>query len=122
MRSSAFKVSVILILVLLVQSAGASDPRFLLTKNYQRDHLRKYLVPFEEYHPFPDASERSDWENILPSLKEEYIARGLDALNREWPQLPASVYMNFKKTGERVSYSRPHHIRRDKLSDLVLAE
>ncbi len=122
MKRFIMKVSVILILVLLAQTVGASDPRFLLTKNYQRDDLRKFLVPFEEYHPFPHASERSAWESILPSLKEEYIERGVDALSLEWPQLPASVYMNFKTTGERVSYSRPHHIRRDKLADLVMAE
>ena len=116
------KVSTTIVLIFLVQSTIASEPRFLLTGKYQKDHLRKHLIPFHDYDPFPKASERGKWENILPSLKDQYISRGNEALNQEWPQLPASLYLSFKSTGGRVGYSKPYHERRDKLADLVLAE
>ena len=116
------KASTTLVLFFFVQSTIASEPRFLLTGKYQKDHLREHLIPIEDYMPFPRASERSAWESILPSLKEQYITRGNVALNQKWSQLPASIYRSIQSTGNRVGYSKPYHQRRDKLADLVLAE
>ncbi len=55
------KASTTLVLFFFVQSTIASEPRFLLTGKYQKDHLRKHLIPIEDYAPFPRASERSAW-------------------------------------------------------------
>jgi hypothetical protein len=122
MKRHIIKIPVVLALMLLVQTSIASGPRLLLTNNYQKDHLRKNLIPLEKYHPFPLASERGPWESVLPSLREEYISRGIDALDEEWPPLPATLFMAYKWSGERASYSRPYHKRRDRLRDLVIAE
>jgi len=121
-QKPAFRMLFVLLLLTMVHVTGASEPRYLLTKNYQKDHLRKTLIPISEYHPFPRASERAEWESVLPSLREEYISRGNLALNGEWPPLPASLLLSFKLTGDRSGHGEPFSERSGRLADLVLAE
>jgi len=64
-QKPAFRMLFVLLLLTMVHVTGASEPRYLLTKNYQKDHLRKTLIPISEYHPFPRASERAEWESPL---------------------------------------------------------
>ena len=56
----------------------------------------------------------------LPS--ETLVARGDGALQRTWPPLSATAYLDFARTGTRRTFEAALHARRDALRDLVLAE
>jgi hypothetical protein len=55
-------------------------------------------------------------------LKQEYIRQGEQALTYAWPSLPATLYLEYARTGDREKFQRPYYERRQKIIDLILAE
>jgi hypothetical protein len=90
--------------------------------SYSIDYLRKALATQSNWHPFPKASERASWEALPQALKKAYIGRGEEALEYQWPDLAATLYLSYVRKGIRTEYDRPYHERRQKLQSLVLAE
>jgi hypothetical protein len=76
--------------------------------------------------PFPPASDRDAWQRTAQRLGEpglqRLLAAGEAAAQRPIPPLPAALFLEFQRTGERSGYENPAHIRRLMLADLVLAE
>lgn len=74
------------------------------------------------FRPFPNISDRNSWETLLPTLREELIRQGDEAVKTPFPVLRATDYMAFLRTGNRVIYETPYFSRRHLLNKLVLAE
>lgn len=76
--------------------------------------------------PFPPASDREAWEKVRTELGAEtvdrYIADGESCAEMEIPALPATLYLDFIRTGERLPFENPVSKRRQMLSCLALAE
>lgn len=76
--------------------------------------------------PFPPAKDRTAWENVRNQLGQdtvnEYIARAEATAKEDIPRLPATLYLDFIRTGERLPYENPVSRRRSMLSELALAE
>lgn len=76
--------------------------------------------------PFPPASNRDAWSKVRTDLGEEkvarYIASGEACARMDIPALPATLYLDFKRTGERLPYENPVAKRRSMLRCLTLAE
>ncbi|MCA9893054.1 MAG: hypothetical protein KC615_08720, partial [Anaerolineae bacterium] len=76
--------------------------------------------------PFPPASNRDAWNKVRSDLGEEkvarYIANGEACARMDIPALPATLYLDFKRTGERLPYENPVAKRRSMLRCLTLAE
>lgn len=76
--------------------------------------------------PFPVGDDREGWEKLKRSIGEAEVRRLLDEAERaaeaEIPHLPASLYLEFKRIGERAGYQTPRHVRRTNHSALVLGE
>ena len=115
-----------LIFLLLICSTttavSVGQERDLLSKSYSIDYLRKTLATQASWHPFPKASERKSWDALPQALKKAYIGRGEEALEYQWPDLAATLYLSYVRKGIRTEYDRPYHERRQKLQSLVLAE
>ena len=103
-------------------STGMSQPRNLLGATYSSDALKAALLPQTSWHPFPKAGERKAWEELPAGLKAEYIKRGEQALDYQWPSIPITLYLDYFRTGSRENFSRLFSERRQKVTDLVLAE
>lgn len=84
--------------------------------------LADLLLPVEQYRPFPPAEERPGWERLDPELRAAVVAIGEGRLDDEWPPLPATLFMEFGREGNRSRYEQPHFARRHALAQLVLAE
>jgi len=93
----------------------------VLTDRYAYD-LDRLLVPREAYHPFPTASERGAWEALPAEAREAAIEAGEKLLGYAYPPLPATLYMDFFRTGDRARFERPYFQRRSALDTLVIAE
>ncbi len=99
----------------------------MLCRNFDATFLEQHLLPVSRWRPFARAGEREVWQ-ALPEhelnrerktlLKE----RAEGYLGRAWPELPASLYAEFARTGDRKGYERPYFERRERLAVLVMAE
>lgn len=97
----------------------------MIAGKYDLDFIRGNLDG--EWKPFPPAADRKAWEKLLfyPVNRQRRgkIVRMADALlGKPWPALPATLYMEFARTGDRTVYENPCFARRQNLSILVLAE
>lgn len=93
----------------------------LLRDAIDRD-LEHFLTPQTEFAPFPRADERPPWEQLDEELKQAIVARGVERLEFQWPPLPATLYMEYVRNGDREGYQRPYFERREALGELVVAE
>lgn len=78
-------------------------------------------------HIFPAASARQAWAKILCSSRNKqlfaYLLKDAESiLTRGVPPLPASLFMDFVRIGNRSGYEKLYFQRRHELSHLVLAE
>ena len=63
------------------------------------------------------------WRDSVPeSMRQSYIAFGEQYLGKQWHSLPASVFAEYKKTGNRTHYEGLMFEKRRQLAALVLAE
>lgn len=76
--------------------------------------------------PFPPISDRAAWEDVRarlgPGEVDRIIAAAAAAASEMIPGLPATLFLEFDRRGERGGYERPQFRRREVLSALVLAE
>jgi hypothetical protein len=100
----------------------AREKRDLLTKTYSEQWLRTALVTDRSWVNYPAYSDRNAWQKIPSSLREGYIKEGEKYLNYGWPQVRATEYLEFTRTGDRQAMERPQGERRGALLSLVIAE
>lgn len=93
----------------------------MLTERYVSDNLPSLLVPRERYRPFPTAADRAAWHALPETLRRAHIAAAERHRGREWPSLPATLFMEYRRTGNRSHYERIHFERRNALASLVIA-
>src|SRR5512135_3323826 len=93
----------------------------MLCERYEAS-LAKLLLPVETYHPFPTASERAGWEGLAEPVRQAAVAQAEELLGYQWPALPATLFLEFHRTGNRSHFEGPYFARRRALAKLVLAE
>ena len=74
-------------------------------EQYTKD-LASLLVPEEEFHPFPGHEDREGWLQMNEEYREFLIRKGEEYLGYDWPSVPASVYMDFYRNGNRTRYQK----------------
>ena len=76
--------------------------------------------------PFPPASDRPAWAAIRRAIGEEaaadLVARAEAAAQEPIPPLPATLFLEFQRSGRREGYEEPRYRRRRLLTHLALAE
>ncbi len=80
------------------------------------------LTPRARFHPFPIASERAGWDALPQDARTALVGRGEAQLKVPWEVLPATLFLEFKRTGNRSHYEGVRGRRRAKLEQLVVAE
>jgi hypothetical protein len=94
---------------------------------YDQAYLLKNLLSREQWRPFPQIEERQAWNELLEAplnqqRKRELLEQARAILGSAWPPLPATLYMEFQRNGDRHRYEKPYFQRRQRLAVLVLAE
>jgi hypothetical protein len=76
--------------------------------------------------PFPPATDRVAWNEIRSNLGEpraaELIVEAEAQAGAPVPPLPATLYLDFRRTGQREGYQEPFFRRRRLLATFALAE
>ena len=95
--------------------------RFLSAK-YPLVFLEQALLPREAWHPYPVLQERTEWQALPESVWRAHVTMGKKASKQAWPHLPALVYLQFARNGNRSNYETPYFQRRDILGLMLFAE
>src|SRR5258706_12263217 len=111
----------IIILLWPLTTIGQITPRNLLQKNCPSDKLKQVLLSQNDFHPFPKTPEQ--WKKIWPdSMIRVLIKNGEDALKGGFPNIPASITLDFVRNGDRIRYENILFVKRNRLWSLVLAK
>ncbi len=103
-------------------AAPAAPRRNLLQTAWPAAKLAKALVPRERWKPFPAAADRSRWESLPGTARSALIEAGEQALGGSWPNLPATLFLEFARVGNRSRYEAVWRQRRNRLQALTTAE
>ena len=69
------------------------------------------------------VSDRNAWERLAALPEAAGIIRGAaNIIDKEPPELPDELYLDYNKTGSRASYMRPYETRAWRLRTLMIAE
>jgi hypothetical protein len=117
------------VLILFLSSALDSTPSLssaedlnLLSGNYPPEVLKDIIIPAKDWHPYPRAAERAEWQKLPERIRLAHIQRAEEHLGAEWETPKASVFLEYVQTGNRTNYQRIANLRRSRLADLVLGE
>ncbi|MCR4939460.1 MAG: heparinase II/III-family protein [Treponemataceae bacterium] len=84
------------------------------------DKLPKKLASFQ---PYPSASCREKWQDSIdPQMRERILKEAATYMDYSFPPIPATLFMDFCRTGNRVRFEDVYFTRRNVLNLLVLAE
>ena len=84
--------------------------------------LSHHLQGREEFRPVPAIEDRPAWQGLPETVRAAHMRRGQDALGYFWPGVPATVYLEYSRVGNRSHYEALHFDRRHTLETLTLAE
>jgi hypothetical protein len=121
MSSCRFVAAALSVLALRAEAAAAPQARDWLTKALTPAAMEP-LVPAEQWHPFPRIDEREAWEAVPQATRDAVIAEAEKSLGAKWEPLPATLFLEYVRNGNRSHYERPFGERRSRLAQLVLAE
>ena len=123
MLKTIFKIFVILFIMFHVSNKSSSQEKLsILSRSYPSSELQKMLISQKDFRPFPQWQDREQWMALSDHIKQQLIERGEKALNYKWPALPASLFLDFARTGNRENFQNAFGARRHALRNLVLAE
>jgi Heparinase II/III-like protein len=97
-------------------------PKNLFASTFTPQLLSKSLISASEWHPYPRASERGAWQQLPSEIAVATLARAEKIKGTEWVSLPATVFLEYKRTGNRSHFESYYFTRRSRLTDLVLGE
>jgi hypothetical protein len=98
------------------------DKTDLLSAAYSPERIKRIILPAEEWHPYPKASERGAWEKLPERVRTAHIRQAEKHLDCDWTTPKASVFIEYVRTGNRSNYQAVSFGRRTKLAELVLGE
>jgi len=125
MRTAAVGSLVIAILVLAVMGAspqGQEAKAPALAADWPAARLERALPARDAWDPVPAINDRDGWARVAPGLRTRLVARGERALKDPLPALPATLFLDYTRTGNRGRFESAMFGRRDRLHALVLAE
>ncbi len=94
----------------------------IFADRYGEADIKDSLLPVGSYRPFPTRDERERWDAVAGALREAAVEAGEELVSFTWPALPATLYMECARTGDRQGYEGPYFARRSALASLILAE
>ncbi len=77
---------------------------------------------FKDFRPYPTIADREAWASVSEVWKQKTITLAESYLDYKFPELSATDFMDFTRTGNRIRYENLYFEKRYALAALVLAE
>lgn len=97
-------------------------PKNHFSSTFTPELLSKSLISASDWHPYPKLAEREAWQQVPKEIASATIARAEKIKGTAWEAFPATVFLEYKRNGNRSHFERYYFTRRSRLTDLVLAE
>jgi len=121
MRQVQHTVCILLLLLINFSVFAQVTHSDVLKNKYSPELLPSLIMASNQWKPFPKSA--ADWKKSLPdTVISLLINRGEQAAKKSFYNIPASVTLEFVKTGNRTDYETLSFNKRNQLWDLVLAE
>ena len=92
-----------------------------LLSRFSKEQVAQALIPLSQWHPFPRTAK--EWQDILPDTIREKITRLAEQYaTMPFQPLPASLMLEYVRTGNRSNYEAVSFQKREQLFTLALAE
>src|SRR5437867_12891926 len=102
-------------------SVNAQPAERSLLSRFSKEEVAQSLIPLSQWHPFPKTTK--EWEDILPDTIREKITRQAEQYSTmPFQSLPASLMLEYVRTGNRSNYEAVSFQKREQIFTLVLAE
>src|SRR5215470_6725573 len=111
------------LLFIILPSLGIAQVthRNLLQKNCSSSCIAQTLLGQASFRPFPQTLEA--WRKVLPdTILQQLVRNGENSLSGNFPNIPATVSLDFVRNGNRSRYEAISFGKRNRLWNLVLAE
>jgi Heparinase II/III-like protein len=103
----------------VVSRGKERDP---LTHACSPEKLKHSLIPQDKFRPFPTIHDRASWEALRAKTRAGLLARGEKYLGYHWPEMPATIFLEYARNGNRTDYEDLRNARMTALQSLVFAE
>jgi Heparinase II/III-like protein len=103
-------------------TAPRGKQRNLLSNACSPEKLRQSLIPRDKYRPFPTIRDRSAWDGLRAETRASLLAGGEKYLRYQWPEMPATIFLEYARNGNRTDYENIRNARISALQALVFAE
>ncbi|TZF82261.1 heparinase [Pedobacter sp. BS3] len=87
-----------------------------------KQQLDKLILPVSSWKPYPDITRAEKFEAVPLAVRQAYIHEAEQLLSKKWEPLPASVFLEYVRSGNRSNYEDLSFERRHRLATFVLAE
>lgn len=114
--------SLVLSLFLAVGAHAQYEELNYMAKAFPDAELEKTYDNIEQWRKWKKADVMREIAALPGEQKEALIRDAEQYLDYDWPALPASVFLEFKETGNRSNFQALYHQRRNILSTLAAAE
>lgn len=96
----------------------------MLSELATKKELEKILTEDNVFRPFPFPlyGERDEWVSLPEKVRNYFGESAQNLKGRQYPVLPASLYIDFTRTGNRADYESLSFSRRGDLMTLTIAE
>jgi Heparinase II/III-like protein len=103
-------------------AAPRGKQRNLLAAACSPQKLKQALIPQDKCRPFPTIHDRGAWEGLHPETRATLLGGGEKYLGYKWPEMPATVFLEYARNGNRTDYENLRNARMRALQALVFAE
>ena len=93
-----------------------------LAADWPAAKLQGALLARDAWRPAPPIGDRDGWARLSPGLRTRIVARAERALKDPIPPLPATLFLDYTRTGSRGRFETAMFARRDRLQTLVMGE
>src|ERR1700722_12673904 len=93
-------------------TALPEKPTNLFASTFTEGVLSRSLVAASDWHPYPKASEREAWQKVHAQVGQAAVARAEKINGTPWEALPATLFLEYKRTGNRSHFEHFYFTRR----------
>ncbi len=93
-----------------------------LAETFPPHELARVLLPVEGWKPFPAHADRASWGSLPAAVQARLVEMGEQALTNAFPPLPATLYLEYARVGDRSRFQKDYFARREMMRSLAVAE
>ena len=95
--------------------------RRLLARQCPPEALKQALLPLETYRPYPRLGDEA-WQKLRPETRDAMLAAGAAAQGAPFEAAPATLFLEYRRMGNRSHYESVRGRNLARLRDLTYAE